>query len=265
MNINKVWAITFSPTGTSKKIVNAIVSGIIDVEHESLDITIPANITRKTFKPDELVVIGVPVYAGRVAPLAAERLKNFEGSLTPAVLVVLYGNREYEDALIELRDIAVNCSFLPVAAAAFVGEHSFSSSEEPIAAGRPDAADLTKAITFSGKILNKIRECQGRKNYDILRVPGTLPYKDGIGAIPVTPKINTSLCSGCGLCLSSCPSEAISFEDHPVMDVERCIFCCACIKICPEDAVSIDASLLLEKRKWLHQNCAARKEPEIYL
>jgi len=265
MKIKKVWALSFSPTGTSKKIVDTIVTGISGVEQGSIDVTQSEDITKKTFTSEELVVIGVPVYAGRVAPLAVERLKNIKGSMTPAVLVVLYGNREYEDALIELRDIAVSASFVPVAAAAFIGEHSFSSADEPIAAGRPDAADINTAISFSNKIMVKLKEMRDTKNICIIDVPGTTPYKDGVGSIPVTPHVDQNLCTNCGLCISKCPAGAISIEDHLSMDVERCIFCCACIKICPENAVCITAPPLLEKRQWLHQNYAQRKDPEIYL
>lgn len=265
MNINKVWSLSFSPTGTSKRIVDTIVSGIPDVEQDSVDVTHSEDIAEKVFTSEELVVIGVPVYAGRVAPLAVQRLKNIKGSMTPVVLVVLYGNREYEDALVELRDIAVKASFVPVAAAAFIGEHSFSNVDEPIAAGRPDAADIIAAISFSKMITAKLKGIKDTKNLEIIDVPGTTPYKEGMGSIPVTPQVNQKICTYCGLCISTCPAGAISIDGHLSMDVARCIFCCACIKICPEDAVCITAPAMLEKRMWLHQNYAERKEPETYL
>ena len=264
MNISKIWGVSFSPTKTSKKVVDAITSEIPGVERDSLDMTYPGKIETRTFTPGELVVIGVPVYAGRVAPLAVQRLKVINGNTTPAVLVVLYGNRAYEDALIELRDIAVSASFLPMAASAFIGEHSFSSSQMPIALGRPDSVDLASAASFGRKVFKEIGQLQDFSSVSKLQVPGNIPYKESTGPLPITPKVNQTECTHCGMCIPTCPGGAISIDNDLVMDVERCIFCCACIKTCPEDAVSVDAPPIQEKRLWLHENCAERKEPEFY-
>ena len=43
-----------------------------------------------------------------------------------AVPVVLFGNRNFDDGLIELRNILTEDGFMPVAGGAFVGEHAFS-------------------------------------------------------------------------------------------------------------------------------------------
>ena len=264
MTISKIWGISFSPTGTSKKIVGGIASGISAVGRDSIDLTYPGKFETRTFTQDDLVVVGVPVYAGRVAPLAVDRLKSIKGCMTPAVLAVLYGNREYEDALIELRDIAVAASFIPVAASAFIGEHSFSSNQIPIAPGRPDSSDLEAASSFGRKIFDKIGKVEDCSSFPILPVPGNIPYKESTGSPPVTPKVDQALCTHCGMCVETCPGAAITITDELTMDAECCIFCCACIKICPEDAVTIAARPLLEKRQWLHGNCAERKEPEFY-
>jgi len=265
MDISKVWTVFFSPTGTSRKIVEAIGTGIAGGECSSLDLTYGGENCTKIFQPDELVVIGVPVYAGRVAPLAAQRLKDVRGSDSPAVVVVLYGNREYEDALVELRDIAAGSSFRPVAASAFIGEHSFSSSDRPIAAGRPDSEDLDAAAAFGRKISDRIKELKGADRIPLLAVPGSVPYKEAAGPLPFTPRVDEAQCTLCGMCVETCPSAAIVIDGRLSMDVDSCIFCCACIKICPEKAVEIDATPMLEKRHWLHENYAVRKEPDLFL
>jgi len=264
MKIKKVWAVSFSPTRTSKTVVDAIASGITADDHDSLDLTYPGGTDSKTFNADELVVIGIPVYGGRVAPLAARRLRALKGTNTPAVLVVLYGNREYEDALVELRDIAEEASFKSLSAAAFIGEHSFSSSQAPIASGRPDSADLSVAVSFGREVAGKIDQLQDLRDLPALSVPGTVPYKESVGSPPVTPNINLEACSRCGLCVTTCPGGAITLDVDPEIDVENCIFCCACVKTCPEEAVFIAAPPILEKRQWLHENYSARKEPELF-
>ena len=48
----------------------------------------------------------MPVYAGRVPALAVERLKGIKTSGVKCVIVAVYGNRAYEDALVEMQDIA---------------------------------------------------------------------------------------------------------------------------------------------------------------
>lgn len=265
MNISKVWAVSFSPTRTTKKIVDAVLSGIAEKNIGTFDLTYPTEGDGREFQEDELVVLGVPVYAGRVAPLAAERLAAVKGNKSPAVLVVVYGNRDYEDALIELRDLAEKASFIPLATAAFIGEHSFSSEDFPIAHGRPDSDDLAEAVSLGREVAEKVGQLQGPCEVSTLQIPGCSPYKEAMGPLPITPVVEASACTLCGLCIKTCPGGAITIDDTLVMDVARCIFCCACVKYCPEKAVSIAAPTLAEKRLWLSKNCAVRKKPELYI
>jgi len=265
MKIKKIWLISFSPTRTSKHVIDAIASGMGDIPCESLDLTYPESVSKRQFAADELVIIGVPVYAGRVAPLAVERLGAMQGSNTPAVLVVTYGNREFEDALIELRDIAAKASFIPLAAGAFIGEHSFSAPEAPIAAGRPDALDLAAAEAFGAKICDKLAAVQDAQTADRPHVPGDIPYKEGMAPLPFTPAVIELQCTQCGACLPTCPTGAISLDSAIEIDSNLCIFCCACIKNCPEGAMIIAADPIKQKRQWLYENCAARKEPELFV
>ena len=105
---------------------------------------------------EELVLFGAPVYGGRIPPLAAKRLSRLKGNQTPAVVIVVYGNRAFEDALLELSDLVRARGFIPIAGAAFIGEHSFSTHDNPIAKARPDQADLKNAEIFGEKIKEKI-------------------------------------------------------------------------------------------------------------
>jgi len=265
MQFNKVRLICFSPTKTSQKVVEALGAAISGVEIEKIDLTYPDFQGGVQLGSDELAIIGVPVYAGRVATPAADRLRTIKGNNTPAIIVVLYGNREYEDALIELRDLALENSFIPFAACAFIGEHSFSSSDMPIAAGRPDEADLAAARDFGEKVFATLTAMDDMVVKPPVEVPGNSPYKEGMGPLPFTPMVNHLECTKCGECLSTCPSGAISLGNEIEMDNGLCVFCCACIKNCPEEAITIEAAPLQQKKQWLHENCRERKDPSFFL
>lgn len=267
MNIQKIWAISFSPTGTSKRVINGIASGIHNAPVEQIELTYSDRLLDlpEKFAPTDLVILGVPVYAGRVANLAVERMKTLVGTDTPAVIVVTYGNREFEDALIELKDIVENAAFKPIAAGAFIGEHSFSNIETPIAANRPDTADLATAKSFGTTISEKLNATTRQDQIHCPEVPGNRPYKEGMGQLPFTPTIVVSNCTACESCLSACPTGAISLEKEIEIDPNRCIFCCACIKTCLENALILDAEPLKQKQQWLFETCQKRKEPELFL
>ncbi len=265
MEITKVNTIFFSPTGTSKKVVEAIAEGARGTcPVEERDLTRPGYEQNMTVAADELAVIGVPVYAGRVASLALERLQGLSGSDSPAILVVLYGNREFEDALIELRDILAEQAFSIVAACAFIGEHSFSSTVMPIGLGRPDDKDLATARTFGQQVMEQIMSSSESVKKK-LQVPGKVPYKERMKKLPFSPQVNLEECTQCELCISSCPAGAILLDGQITIKAELCIFCCACIKNCPEEAVSIGAPPVQEIRAWLHANFQERKEPELFV
>jgi ferredoxin len=265
MDVRKINLIYFSPTRTTQQVLDGFSASFPDKEFTNVDMTYPDNIPSINIPADELAIIGVPVYAGRVAPAAANRLKLIQGNGTPAVIVVVYGNREYEDALIELKGIAEDIGFKPLAACTFIGEHSFSEEETPIAAGRPDIEDLQVAKQYGAEIWKVIQTAQDLEGIGDLNVPGNIPYKDGVGNLPFSPSVNVGLCTHCGECVTACPTGALSLNDEVEIDVGTCIFCCSCKKSCPEAAISIEAPPIREKTTWLSQNCSDRKEPQLFL
>ena len=266
MNIDSARLIYFSPTGTTRNILEGIAEGAMVGKVEHVDLTPPdARTGSPAAMHDGLAIIGAPVYIGRVSPDAASRLRRIRGGGAPAVIVVVYGNRAYEDALLELRDLALEAGFKPVAAAAFIGEHSFSSSATPIAAGRPDADDLRKARQFGKAVRHKMRNIQALDDMSPLRVPGGFPYKERRTLSEVSPVTLEAACVKCGLCVSACPTAAIALKDTVVTCLSACIKCCACVKTCSTGARMMEDAYIRQVAEQLSTNCRERKEPETYM
>jgi len=266
MNINKATLICFSPTGTTKKILTGILEGFQVDTIRQIDLTLPAAKTGDfVIRQNDFAVIGAPVYAGRIPAVAAERLKQLQADKTPAVIVVLYGNRAFEDALLELSRLVKEAGFIPVAAAAFIGEHSYSTQVTPIAAGRPDARDLMQARDFGARVRKKLAEIPNLDTTGALPLPGNFPYKD-YGAWPaMAPVILEDLCNLCGQCAAVCPTAAISVDTTVLTDKKQCILCCACVKSCPVEACVMEEPLIKQIAQWLSTTFQERKEPEIFL
>ena len=256
----------FSPTETTAKIVNKIAQGISPNMATAINLTPPGARSQDFGRlNDELAIIGTPVYAGRVPPEAIRRLRRVKGNNTPAVVVVVYGNREYDDALLELRDIVTELGFRPIAGGAFIGQHSYNSEATPIAPGRPDDQDLEKAKRFGELVKAKISKFNTLDDMPALHVPGNFPYKKWVERSEMAPVTVESLCTLCAECAAACPTAAITVEEAVGTNSKECIHCSACIKKCPSGARKWESAWIDQIRKWLTENCHERKEPQIYL
>ena len=260
----------FSPTGTTRNVLEAVAAGI-DAEATSRhDLTLPASWAADEWpRPSEgdLAVIGVPVYAGRVPNLAVERLRAaVAGGGMPAVLVVVYGNRAFDDALLELRDLAVELGFAPVAGAAFVGEHSFSTREWPVGQGRPDDADLALARDFGRRVREMLEGRGDPAGLPKLTVPGNFPYREGMQAAAISPDTEAAACVLCGECERRCPTGAVRLESEEVQtSKELCLRCLACVRSCPTGARAMLHPRILEFGRVLHEQQGLRKEPQVFM
>lgn len=258
MHINSIQPVYFSPTRTSGKIVHAIAEGMNIPVNKEIDLTYPTVKQAITIR-DTLPIIGVPTYAGRVAPTALERLKYLHGESTPAILVVLYGNRDYEDALLELSNFVKERGFVPIAGGAFIGEHSYSTAAMPTAGGRPDQSDIDIAKNFGKEVVARYAHLP---SFQPLHVTGNFPYKEIKPKTPATPTTNDALCTRCEFCISICPVQIIKLENnHIVSDPETCIKCCACVKRCPFEAREFNTQFT----QFLYANFHERKEPELFM
>ena len=253
--------IVFSPTGGTLKAANAVTeewSGSVEV----IDLSDPnKNFSEYSFDSEDIALIAMPSYGGRVPATAAERLKKLKGGGAKCTLLCVYGNRAYEDTLVEMEDIAKECGFEVKAAIAAVAEHSIAHK---YAAGRPDSEDIKKLKEFSGAA---IRTMQDEAHTAELKLAGNRPYKKASGA-GLVPKADQH-CVKCGVCAQKCPVKAISTETVGTADAKKCISCMRCIKVCPHAARSANkamvsaVSLVLKKAalKERNANCLSELYP----
>ena len=274
--MEKIKACYFSPTGGTKKAAEMVAGGmaaesgaeVISVELCSRPSEAEERIRQVSLCCDdaekEVWILAVPSFGGRVPEAAAQRIAAMRGNGASAVLLAVYGNREYEDTLVELYDIAVESGFYPAAAVAAVAQHSIA---ERIAEGRPDGADEVCLSEFGRKIA-KYLDGGGRKRGDDekqgFKVPGNRPYRKYDGVSSLQPKAGDA-CTGCGACARKCPVGAIPAEEPQRRNKKVCISCMGCIAVCPEGARRLNPVMRKAVAMKLAKSCAERKEPELYL
>jgi len=266
MKIQSLKSAYFSPTGTTKSIVQAIAHGINLNSVEQIDVTKPdVRKVQLQTSENELLAVAVPVYIGRVPALLSEWFHEIKAEKTPVVCVVVYGNRDYDDALLELKNIMKKSGGIPVACAAYIGEHSYSSSETPIAEARPDANDLNHAELFGRLINEKLLSVSSIDHISDINVPGLYPYRGDSKLWSVDFIAISDECVQCGICAEGCPVGAINFENIKLIDEEKCITCCTCIKNCPQNARTMKTGPVKDAAKRLHKLYKERREPVFFL
>ena len=251
MTIEK-WIIAhFSPTGGTKKVAEAITAGFhtpvveMDLTKAAASVTLGEN--------DALMAV-LPVYAGRVPQISLERLSVLKATGQKAVAVVVYGNREFDDALLETKNALGAGGFQVIAAAAFIAEHSFVRS---IAAGRPDAEDEALCRQFAADVMAKM------ENPTPVNVPGNDPY------VELKPSafhpIADETCVKCGVCAERCPVGAIPL-DHPNKTLgDVCINCMRCVQVCPVRSRALPAPFVAGATQMLNEKAAGYKKPVVFL
>lgn len=250
-NINAT-AVFFSPTDTSRTGVCAIARALSS-EFSELDLTCaPA---QATFGEKEVVVFGAPVYGGRIPAVCRERMAGLKGNNTPCIITVTYGNRDFDDALLELNDLVQEQGFVPVAAAALVGQHTYGT----IQVGRPDENDQAQDATFAAQVAEKLQA----GNWQVPAIPGNRPYKDGGKGGNFRP-LTSDACVSCGLCVRGCPTKAIA-DDCRTIDDSKCIACFRCIRRCPVGAKNMDTPEYNAFAAMFSERLKDRKENQYFL
>lgn len=252
----KLYDIVFSPTGGTQKVSAHLTKGL-GGNAVSVDLTdSKQDFHAVQLTQDDIAVIAVPSYGGRVPAVASERLSHVKAHGARAVLVCVYGNRAYEDTLVELEDAAKQAGFRVVAAVAAIAEHSIARQ---FAANRPDAQDAQQLSAFASQIQDKL----SADNTAEPAIPGNRPYKKAGGA-GLVPK-PTKQCTKCGVCAKECPVQAIDPENPKEVDNKACISCMRCIAVCPHSARKVNPVMLSAVGLALKKVCSDRKENELFL
>ncbi|MEG0919483.1 MAG: 4Fe-4S ferredoxin [Anaerovoracaceae bacterium] len=246
----------YSPSGSTKQILDLFEAEFCKADNE-YDLLVNPLVSEVEFCSKDCVIVGVPVFFGRVPQECLESLKKLNGNSAKAIPVVVYGNRDYDDALLELENILKERNFRVVAAGAFIARHSIFPD---VASGRPDEKDKEIIKDFAIKIDEKIK----KKDYVRVDVKGKFPYKD-YGRVQMYPKTAKG-CTGCSACAEICPVSAIEIVKGIAKTKENeCIVCTACIRICPLNLRKFTGVKYAGAAKAFGIKCRPRKEPEVFL
>lgn len=286
MNSPQLHLLGFSPTGTGRRVLQAIAHGFDAPGAPYTDMS-PRATGASTAITDGAVAVVAPVYAGRIPEVVVAYLRALNPSRDdamtrpipavgpiravgpiPALAVVVYGNRAYDDALLELTDEMTAAGFHVVGAAAFIGEHSYASDDYQIAMGRPNASDRDQAIELGRRFRTIVTDSSspstvgGSANPG---VPGTRPYRERTRLSGDAPITDENECILCGACETACPIGIVSVTDHVATDASRCIYCCACVKECPNGSRQVANEHVLRFAAWLAEHHREPKDPEVFL
>lgn len=250
----KNYQIIFSPTGGTKKVANAITQNWSQVG--TIDLSVPdTNYADISFESDSLVLIAMPSFGGVAPQLALARLSMLKGNGTLCVVAAVYGNRAYEDTLVQIEDYAQNAGFQVIAAISAVAEHSIIHE---YAAGRPNLEDCRVLAKFGEQALKKVSS----NDFSKPSIPGNRPYKKaGSGMIP---KADSS-CTSCGQCALKCPASAISADNLKVSDKSKCISCMRCVSICPVHARKVSSFMTSIAAAAIKKACSVEKANELFV
>ncbi len=198
---------------------------------------------------------------GQGPGIVAGMVREIQADGSPAVGVVVYGNRVYDDAMLELKDLLQGQGAAPIASAAYIGSILFRC-RKPTAQGRPDNNDLSHAEMFGSKVREKLDAITDLAESCVNDLPGEFPYRSSTELWNEDFIAVDESCVQCGLCAEICPTGAVDTEDSSIIDIVKCITCCACLKKCPNQARTMKDGPVKAARVRLNKLFSDPKKPE---
>lgn len=273
--MKRLTSLVFSPTGGTQKVTDILAEELMVelINYPDLQIVETAylDLCERSFDfslieltEHDICLVSVPSYGGRVPKTAAERLSKIHGNGAQAILVAVYGNREFEDTLVELEDVLKAAGFKPVAGVAAIAEHSVVRD---FAKGRPNAFDRRQLASFAKKIAVRLESigAEGPAPFakaPSLVLPGNRPYKE-VNIAP-TYGVPDDTCVNCGVCAAQCPVGAIDAADPSKVDETLCIACKRCIAVCPTHSRPLPEAVLEGSRKFLSEHIKEDKINQLF-
>lgn len=259
MKINKIYSYYFSPSGTTRKITEEL-NKSFNLPIDTCDLLKNPLHEDIHISSNDLCIISLPVYMGRIPSICIDMVNKIKSNKSLAIGVVVYGNREYEDALVELTDLLTNNNFTIVGAGAFIAQHSIFSS---VGNGRPDDSDL-KLIKSFGENCNKIIESLNNDAFSRLEIniKGNRPYRL-TKPLPLKPK-SKNTCNNCGLCYRICPTNSILKDSPKEINKDTCISCGACISNCPSNSKYFGGIMYKIAKVKFEKSNSVYKIPEVF-
>jgi len=248
------YSIIFSPTGGTRNVANILMKAMGGAFQE---IDLCAKAAEAALSAEDVCLVSVPSFGGRVPALAIERLKGISGNGAKAILNCVYGNRAWEDTLTELQDTLEAQGFTCVAAVAAVAEHSIFRQ---FATGRPDAQDAARLESFAKQICEKLE----KGLVDMPQLAGSHGTYKSWGGTPFKPQADEK-CDACGLCARECPVDAIDPQNPAGTDADKCITCMRCISVCPQKARRCDPQLMAERGEKMIPVLGGHKENYLFI
>jgi len=275
MGIKSATLIYFSPTYATKRVLCSIAEGMRIESRQDIDLSL---VDKKPFLiKTDIALLGVPVYGKRIPKHLYNFLNLIKAEGVPAVIIAVYGNVNAGFALDELFSIVRRNGFCVVARGSFIGRHSFSTMEVPLANDRPNFDDLKTAKEFGSKIERKMGdyECMGEECCihqsldgilvgNILNIFHSFLPQFSNRIFLKTPKVNVDICTRCLTCVKQCPRKAIDPETLRI-DKNLCIGCLRCARICPSKAWNVEYKHGFLIRTFFRWKNAAQKHPSMDL
>jgi ferredoxin len=161
-------------------------------------------------------------------------------------------------------DVCMICSDTPGAFDRSSDVRALTQAEALATLQRAAEAGLVHSVTNSQEGLWYVCNCC-TCSCAILRGMADLGVANVVARSAFVNQVDEAACVACGLCVESCPFDALLVDDAARVDQVRCVGCGVCTLVCPEGALSLvrrpENEVLappVTERDWMAERATAR-------